>query len=94
MKLTLLVGCFAALSLSAGQESISKYDPAMAQENAVVTNGVKWIDGKFLPIEGRAFTDVDHYYDRLPKNVTTNVNGGVRSMKHHTAGMQIGRAHV
>ena len=67
---------------------IAKFDPRMAVEKAVVTNGVKWIDGRFLPIEGRAFDGVEHYYDRLPSNVTTKVNGGVRSMKHHTAGMQ------
>lgn len=53
-----------------------------------VADGVKWIDGRSLPIEGRAFDDVDNWYDRLPAGVTTNVNGGVRSMKHHTAGMQ------
>ena len=80
---------FAALAAAAQQNEVGKWDPAMAQKNAVVdTNGVKWIDGKFLPIEGRMFDDVDHYYDRLPRNVTTNVNGGVRSMKHHTSGMQ------
>ncbi len=71
-----------------GQDEIAKFDPRMAVEKAVVTNGVKWIDGRFLPIEGRVFDDVEHYYDRLPSNVTTKVNGGVRSMKHHTAGMQ------
>ncbi len=72
-----------------GEENdIAKYDPRMAVEKAVITDGVKWIDGRFLPIEGRAFNDVEHYYDRLPSNVTTKVNGGVRSMKHHTAGMQ------
>ena len=79
------------LGLAAGvfaqQSEISKWDPAMAVKTAVVTNGVKWIDGKYLPIEGRAFDDVEHYYDRLPAGVTTNVNGGVRSMKHHTSGM-------
>ena len=77
-----------ALGALAGQEEIGKWDPAMAQKNAVVdTNGVKWIDGRYLPLEGRAFADTEHYYDRLPANVTTNVNGGVRSMKHHTSGM-------
>lgn len=30
---------------------------------------------------------MEHYYDRLPAGVTTNVNGGVRGMKHHTSGM-------
>ena len=81
------VGVLAAGGVFAGQEEIAKWDPNMAQKNAVVTNGVKWIDGKFLPIEGRAFDDVEHYYDRLPAGVTTNVNGGVRGMKHHTSGM-------
>ena len=75
-------------ALAAGQSEIEKFDPAMACNHTVVSNGVKWIDGRFLPIEGRAFDDVEHYYDRLPANVTTNVNRGVRSMKHHTAGMQ------
>ena len=69
------------------QGDIERWDPNMAVANAVVTNGVKWIDGRFLPIEGRAFDDVEHYYDRLPANVTTNVNAGVRGMKHNTSGM-------
>ena len=66
----------------------AKYDPRMALEKSVTEKGVRWIDGKNLPIEGRVFDDVEHYYDRLPANVTAKVNGGVRSMKHHTAGMQ------
>ena len=72
----------------AQERDLAKWDPDMAIKNAVVdTNGVKWIDGKFLPLEGRMFFDVEHYYDRLPANVTTNVNIGVRHMKHDTAGM-------
>ena len=82
-----LVFGLASYALLADQSEIAKYDPNMAQKNAVVTNGVKWIDGRYLPLEGRAFDDVEHYYDRLPSNVTTKVNGGVRSMKHHTSGM-------
>ena len=70
------------------EDDIAKYDSRMAVEGIVVTNGVKWIDGRLLPIEGRAFDDVEHYYARLLANVTTNVNGGVRDMKHHTTGMQ------
>jgi len=69
-------------------EGVAKWDPRMAVENAVVdTNGVKWIDGRCLPLEGRAFDNTDHYYDRLPSTVTTNVNGGVRYGKHDTSGM-------
>lgn len=51
-------------------------------------DGIRWIDGRDLPIEGRAFGSADEYYDRLPASVTTNVNAGVREMKHHTSGEQ------
>ena len=71
-----------------GPDPVSRYDGNMCADGVVVTNGLKWIDGRSLPIEGRAFSDVDHWYDRLPSGVTTNVNEGVRNMKHHTAGMQ------
>ena len=77
-----------AAGLPAAENLIAKFDPNMAIEKAVVTNGMRWIDGRDLPIEGRVFDDVDRYYDRLPSNVTTKVNGGVRSMKSHSAGMQ------
>ena len=85
-----LMACAAAVIVAsvAFADDIAKYDKNMAVEGIVVTNGIKWIDGKLLPIEGRAFNDVEHYYDRLPAGVTTNVNGGVRAMKHHTSGMQ------
>lgn len=82
----LMIG--SVIAAQANQSDIAKWDSRMAQVNAVVdTNGVKWIDGKYLPLEGRAFDDVDSYYDRLPAGVTTNVNEGVRGMKHHTSGM-------
>lgn len=55
---------------------------------ALDDESIVWIDGRDLPIEGRAFDDVEHYYDRLPSNVTEKVNEGVRRMKHHTSGMQ------
>ncbi len=79
----------AATASFAQSSEIEKYDPRMAVDNATVdTNGVKWIDGKYLPLEGKCFKDVEAFYDRLPRNVTTNVNGGVRSMKHHSSGLQ------
>ena len=79
------VASYAAHALA--QDDIGAFDPDM-EIPGVVTNGVKWIDGRFLPIEGRAFDGTEHYYDRLPSNVTASVNGNVRTMKHHTAGMQ------
>ena len=66
---------------------VAAFDPAMAQRHATFADGQKWIDGKGLPLEGRAFENVDWFYDRLPSNVSTNVNEGVRTMKHHTSGM-------
>ena len=75
-------------SMAVHSQDIEKFDPRMALEKAVVdTNGVKWIDGRYLPLEGKYFSDVDDFYDRLPSGVTTNVNVGVRGMKHHTTGM-------
>ena len=69
------------------EDGIGAFDPDM-EIPGVVTNGVKWIDGRLLPIEGRAFDGTEHYYDRMPTNVTASVNANVRTMKHHTAGMQ------
>ena len=71
-----------------GEPDIANFDRNMAIADAAPADGMKWIDGRDLPIEGRAFDDTEHYYDRLPSNVTEKVNGGVRKMKHHTAGMQ------
>ena len=76
-----------ASGVFAQQNEITKWDSNLAITSAVVSNGVKWIDGRHLPIEGRAFDDVAFYYDRLPAGVTTNVNRGVRFMTHHTSGM-------
>ena len=59
----------------------------IAVESTAADENMKWIDGRDLPIEGRAFDNTEHYYDRLPSNVTANVNSGVRSLKHNTSGM-------
>ncbi len=86
---SITAGLLVCATAFAQQGQIAKWDPAMAAANAVVdTNGVKWIDGKYLPIEGRwTLGDTKHYYSRLPDTVTTNVNGGVRGMRGHTSGM-------
>ena len=89
MKKTLLTVLLAAASPLVRAADISDYDPRMAVERSVVTNGVRWIEGLDLPMEGRMFADVDHPYDRLPANVSTNVNAGVRGMKCHSAGLQV-----
>lgn len=88
-KMVVAAALVAAGCAFAQQGEIAKWDPRMAADNAVVdTNGVKWIDGKYLPIEGRwTLGDTEHYYVRLPDTLTTNVNAGVRGMRKHTSGM-------
>ena len=92
MKILNTITVLASLSACAAfaqDNAIEKFDPRMALEKATVdTNGVKWIDGRYLPLEGKCFSNTSAYYDRLPSNVTENVNGGVRGMKSHTSGMQ------
>ena len=60
---------------------------AFVAEGATISDGMKWYDGTELPIEGKGFSNTALYYDRLPTNVTTSVNEGVRSRAHTTSGM-------
>ena len=90
MKKMIVAAALVAVGCAFAQQGeIAKWDPRMAADKAVVdTNGVKWIDGKYLPIEGRwTLGDTEHYYMRLPDTLTTNVNAGVRGMRSHTSGM-------
>ncbi|MBR0067603.1 MAG: SGNH/GDSL hydrolase family protein [Kiritimatiellae bacterium] len=87
----MFAACVAAAACAAcllARGDAGAFDPDMVIPDVVITDGVKWIDGRHLPIEGRAFDGTEQYYDRLPTNVTTGVNGAVRTAKHHTAGMQ------
>ena len=86
-KLVVFAAATAFASCALAEDDIGAFDPDM-ELPAVVSNGVKWIDGQYLPIEGRAFDGTEHYYDRMPTNVTASVNEAVRTMKRHTAGMQ------
>jgi len=49
---------------------------------------LQYIDGRRLPIEGKAFADTPTYYERLPSAVPTNVNGLARMLARHAAGLQ------
>ena len=84
-----VAGVLAAGVAFAQENAVEKYDSRMALQSAVVdTNGVKWIDGKYLPLEGKCFSNTTAYYDRLPSNVTVKVNVGVRGLRNHSSGMQ------
>ena len=91
MTSRMFVACVAAAACAASlpaRGDAGAFDPDMVIPDVVISDGVKWIDGRYLPIEGRAFDGTEQYYDRLPTNVTTGVNSAVRTAKHHTAGMQ------
>ncbi|MBO7683395.1 MAG: SGNH/GDSL hydrolase family protein [Kiritimatiellae bacterium] len=82
------VAVAACAACSPARGDVGAFDPNIVIPNVVISDGMKWIDGRYLPIEGRAFEGTEHYYDRLPTNVTEGVNSAVRTKKHHTAGMQ------
>jgi len=91
MASRMFAACVAAAACAASLSArgdVGAFDPDMEIPDVVISDGVKWIDGRYLPIEGRAFDGTEQYYDRLPTNVTTGVNSAVRTAKHHTAGMQ------
>lgn len=55
MKQFLIFGILPLGVLAAGIDA-GQYDPLMAEKSAIVdTDGIKWIDGRHLPLEGKAF---------------------------------------
>ena len=88
--LGVVIGSAVVLSVTAvnAVERLEDVDRRMATEFTVVSNGVKWIDGRALPLEGKSCANVARYYDRFTDSVTTNVNQGVHWLKRFTAGMQ------
>ena len=49
LKRTLVASAAVLAALSAAADA-AKYDPRMALEKSVTEKGVRWIDGKLLPI--------------------------------------------
>jgi len=50
-------------------------------------DGLVWIDGETLPIEGKPFVDADTYFARLPSYAKDGVVRGTWMMGHCTPGM-------
>ena len=44
--LMMVIAAFACAAAFGGENEIAKWDSRMALKDAVVTNGVKWIDGR------------------------------------------------
>ena len=52
-------------------------------------NSTVWYDGQALPIEGKAFSDTESYYDRLPARAKASVPAPVWSLSHNSAGLAL-----
>ena len=48
MRNMMVIAAFVCAAAFGGENEIAKWDPRMALKDAVVTNGVKWIDGTKL----------------------------------------------
>ena len=89
MKKIISTYFLASAIFSADAEDVAKFDSRMVTAEVTVTNGVKWVDGKFLPVEGKPFdeSETETYFERLPKAAVGNE--GVQAMKNHTTRMQL-----
>ncbi len=50
---------------------------------------VQWHDAATLPLEGRAWNETAHSYDRLPAKAEKLVRAPVWDLSHHSAGMSV-----
>jgi len=50
---------------------------------------LRWYDAKEIGVEGRGWSDVQSYYDRLPAKAEKTVPGSVWGLSHHSAGMLV-----
>ena len=60
---------------------------ALGASAALGADDWTWIDGKELPIEGKAFQDTERYYDRLPAQWSNDYSRAVWGLQRDTAGM-------
>ena len=68
--------------------SAAKWDPTMQGNKPADERLFTWIDGRDLPLEGKAFPDAKADYDRLPADVPADTPAGVRDLQRHSAGLQ------
>lgn len=79
-----LVVLFAGQAQAVEASSIEKLDPNFAAKD---TSGEwLWYDAKGLCVEGKAWTDTERFYDRLPGKAKGVVPEAVWSLSHHSAG--------
>jgi hypothetical protein len=59
-----------------------------AAASSIATN-LQWIDARDLTIEGRGWTNTQHFYDRLPAKAEASVRSAVWNLSHDSAGMAV-----
>jgi hypothetical protein len=63
--------------------------PRPTARPATVPADLDWHDVRDWGVEGRAFTDVENYFDRLPARAKEVVRPEVWNLSHDTAGMSV-----
>src|SRR5580765_5127626 len=74
---------FALLLITGSASAQEKLDPKLAKLDV----DIHWYDLKHLELEGKAFTDTDAYYDRLPARAKGKVREPVWNLSRNSAGM-------
>jgi hypothetical protein len=77
----------ASLLLFAAQNLLSAetIDPQKATPSS--DGDTLWYDGKLIGVEGRAWSDTQSFYDRLPARAEGKVPKRVWELSHHSAGL-------
>jgi len=78
-------------ALAAGATAAPTGAPAQqeAGEHTAVPDGVVWRDVRDWGVEGKAFSDTERYFDRLPARAKGVVREAVWKLSKNTAGMSV-----
>lgn len=69
-------------------DMVVRHDANFRTVSPEPTTGLRWIDGRDLPLEGKAFAETGAYYDRLPAKAEGKVPAAVWDLQHCAAGLQ------
>lgn len=86
--LTAAAGAIGTVSLG-GAAIAQPRPPARKRRSANIPDDVVWHDVRDWGVEGRAFDDVESYFDRLPARAKDVVRDAVWRLSHDSAGMSV-----
>jgi len=83
-QLSLLLMSFLCVSLAQSREHSNDLPQGGAR---YTTSPLVWYDARYLTVEGRAFTDTENFWERLPVRAKAQVPPAVWGLSKHTAGI-------